>query len=243
MRIGIPAANNNGLDSMISGHFGKTPFYAFVNVEGNVIKECEIVGNPFLQHSPGQIPGWIHENKVNLMIVQGIGTRAISFFDSYGIKVGKAAGNSVREVLDEYFKGSLSEDDLGCNHTHDHDHHDHDDGHDCKKAYGTIAITVQGDSLNSQIDERFGRGRFLAVIDGETGAVNVSENIVTEEHGVGPNMIAALAEKGVKTVIVKSLGKNATEAAQSAGIKAYLGEDTTGTENLKKLWSGELKAL
>ncbi|HPJ88547.1 MAG TPA: NifB/NifX family molybdenum-iron cluster-binding protein [Thermotogota bacterium] len=245
MKIGIPAATNNGLDSIISGHFGKTPFFAFVIVEDNEIKEYEIVRNPFEQHSPGQIPGWVSENGVKLMIVQGIGARAISFFEGYGIKVGKGYGETVREVLNEYFKGTLSEDDLSCNHSHEHhDHHeDHEEGHTCKKDYGNIAITVQENSLNSMIDERFGRGKYLVIIDGDTGAVEITENIVNEEHGVGPAMIATLAEKGVKSVIVKSLGKNATDAAEAAGIRAFFGEDTTGTENLKKLWNGELKQL
>jgi predicted Fe-Mo cluster-binding NifX family protein len=244
MRIGIPTTTDNGLESLVSEHFGRTAYYAFVDVEGKEIKKYQLVKNPFKQHNPGQIPGWINKNGVNLMVIQGIGVRAISSFEGYGIKVAKANGNTVKETLDEYFKGILSEDDLGCNHDHeDGNHHENEEGHDCKKTYGTIAITVQENSLNSQIDERFGRGKYLAVIDGLTGSVEVSENVVTEAHGVGPSMIAALAKKGVKTVIVKSLGKNATDAAEAAGIKAFIGEDTTGTENLKKLWNGDLKRL
>ena len=38
MRIAIPCSNNNGLESEISMHFGRSPYYAFVDVEGNKIK-------------------------------------------------------------------------------------------------------------------------------------------------------------------------------------------------------------
>jgi predicted Fe-Mo cluster-binding NifX family protein len=47
MRIAISAESNNGLDSTIAQHFGRCPYFAFVDIEGNEIKGINILENPF----------------------------------------------------------------------------------------------------------------------------------------------------------------------------------------------------
>ncbi len=34
-RIALSAEDNSGLEGMLSAHFGRCPFYTFVNVEGD----------------------------------------------------------------------------------------------------------------------------------------------------------------------------------------------------------------
>ncbi len=56
MKIAVPSANDRGLDSEVSSHFGRTPFYTIVNVEDGEIREVEVIKNPFVEHSPGDVP-------------------------------------------------------------------------------------------------------------------------------------------------------------------------------------------
>lgn len=243
MKIGIPVDENKGLDSRLSEHFGRTPFYVFVDVDNGAITKHEQVKNPFEQHSPGQIPAWVHENGVKLMIVQGIGTRAISFFNEFGIQVIKGNCELAGDCVKEYLAGNTLDEDPACNHDHDSHEHQPTNEQPCKKKYGTVAISLQEKSLDSVIDDRFARGKIIAIINGETSKVDFIDNNPKEEHGVGPKIIGMLSEKGVNTVIAKSLGQNASLAAQEAGIKVKQAVNGTGTNNLLKLWNEELNNL
>ena len=242
MKIGIPVVNEKGLDSTLSEHFGRTPFYLFAEVENNKIDNYELVRNPFEQHGPGQIPVWVKENGVDIMIVKGIGSRATSFFSNLGIKVVNATGDNAKVCIEDFLSGKRDDTDPGCNHNHTHDHH-HGSDDECKKQYGVVALTLKDKSLDAPIDERFARGKTICIINGENGSIEFIDNNPEEEHGVGPKMIGFLSSKGVNTIIAKSLGQNATTAANETGMKTYEAVDGTGNDNLQKLWNGELKAL
>ena len=243
MKIGIPVVNEKGLDSTLSEHFGRTPFYIFAEVENNIIDKYELIRNPFEQHGPGQIPVWVKENGLDTMIVKGIGSRAIGFFSNLGIKVVKATGDTAKVCIEDYLSGKMDDTDPGCNHNDSHEHHHHGTDENCKKKYGVIALTLIDKSLEASIDERFARGNYICILNGENGVIEFLENNPKEEHGVGPKMIGFLSNKGVNTIIAKSLGQNATTAANEMGMKTYEGIDGTGNENLQKLWNGELKPL
>ena len=243
MKIGIPVIDEKGLDSTLSEHFGRTPFYLFVEVENNQIHKYDLVKNPFEQHGPGQIPTWVKENDVDTMIVKGIGSRAIGFFSNLDINVVKATGNRAKDCIEDYLSGKTDDTDPSCNHNHSDVHHHHGSEDTCKKKHGVVAMTLKDKSLDSQIDERFARGEYIAIINGENGTIEFLENKPEEEHGVGPKMIGFLSNKGVNTLIAKSLGQNATTAAKESGMKTYEAIDGTGNDNLQKLWSGELKVL
>jgi predicted Fe-Mo cluster-binding NifX family protein len=201
-----------------------------------------LVRNPFEQHDPGQIPLWVKENDVDTMIVKGIGSRAIGFFSDLGITVVKATGDNAKVCIEDYLSGKTDDTDPGCNHNHSHEHH-HRSEDECKKQYGVVAVTLQDKSLDAPVDERFARGKYICIFNGENGSIEFLDNNPEEEHGVGPKMIGFLSNKGVNTIIAKSLGQNATIAAKEAGMKTYEAVDGTGNENFQKLWSGELKAL
>lgn len=243
MKLGIPVINEKGLNSTLSEHFGRTPFYLFVDIVNGQIDTYDLVRNPFEQHGPGQIPSWVQSKGVDTMIVSGIGTRAIGFFTSLGITVVKATGETAKECIDDYLSGKTDDSDPACNHYHHHDHEHHSEDNSCKKKYGIIALTVKDKSLDSQIDERFARGKIIAIVNSETGSIEYLDNNPEEEHGVGPKIIGFLANKDVNTIIAKTLGQNATIAANEAGMKVFEAVIGTGNENLQKLWNGELKTL
>jgi predicted Fe-Mo cluster-binding NifX family protein len=108
MRIAISADDNNGLDSVVSPHFGRCPHYILAEVEGQEVKAVQTVDNPYYgQHAPGQVPGFIHSQGVHVMLTGGMGRRAIIFFDQYGVEAVTGASGTVRHALESYLGGQL----------------------------------------------------------------------------------------------------------------------------------------
>ncbi len=132
MRIAISAEDGGGLDSQVSHHFGRCPYFTLVDLEGEAIQGVEVVENPHLSsHGPGKVPAFIQSQGAEVMISGGMGRRALAFFEEYGIKPATGASGSVRAAVDQYLQGSLSE--AGpCRQSVEHGHghgHDHEHGH------------------------------------------------------------------------------------------------------------------
>jgi len=108
MRIAISADNQNGLDSVVSPHFGRCPFYILVDVEDHEVKAVNAVDNPhYGQHAPGVVPSFIHSQGVDVMLTGGMGGRAIAFFEQLGIEAVTGASGTVRRALELYLGGQL----------------------------------------------------------------------------------------------------------------------------------------
>ncbi len=108
MRIAVSADDNNGLDSVVSPHFGRCPYYILVDLEGQEVKQVNTVENLYYgQHQPGQVPGFIHDQGANVMLTGGMGRRAITFFQQYGIQAVTGASGTVRHALEQYLGGGL----------------------------------------------------------------------------------------------------------------------------------------
>ncbi len=109
MRIVISADTNNGIDSVVAGHFGRCPFFALVDLEGNEVTEVNVVDNPFYRnHEPGQVPGFIQSQGANVMLAGGMGRRAVTFFEQMNIEAATGASGTVRQAVENYLGGSLS---------------------------------------------------------------------------------------------------------------------------------------
>jgi len=126
MRIAISAENNNGLDSTVAQHFGRCPYFALVEIEENEIKGINILENPFFSgHEVGQVPGFIHEQGVDVMLSGGMGGRAIQFFTQFGIDIATGASGTVKQAVDEFLAGNLRGT-APCAESVEHGHgHDH----------------------------------------------------------------------------------------------------------------------
>jgi len=108
MRIAISADNWNGLDSVISPHFGRCPHYILVDVDGHEVKAVHVVDNPYYgQHSPWMVPDFIHSHGVDVMLTGGMGRRAIAFFEQLGVEAVSGASGTVRRALELYLGGQL----------------------------------------------------------------------------------------------------------------------------------------
>jgi predicted Fe-Mo cluster-binding NifX family protein len=107
-RIALACDNGFGLESSISSHFGRCPFYVLVDVEDNQIFGFKIVDNPhFPNHQQGVIPQFIHSQKANVMVAGGMGPRAIDLFTQFGIDVATGAQGKVRDVVEAYLRGEI----------------------------------------------------------------------------------------------------------------------------------------
>ena len=110
MKIAVTAENNKWLDSTVAQHFGHAPYFILVDVEKTEITATVSIANPFAEkHQPGEIPGFIKEQNVDVLLSGGMGGRAIQFFEEYGIKTATGASGTVRQTIENYLGGSLTE--------------------------------------------------------------------------------------------------------------------------------------
>jgi predicted Fe-Mo cluster-binding NifX family protein len=108
MRIAVSADNKNGLDSIVNPHFGRCPHYILVDVEGHDVTGVQEMDSPFYgHHQPGQVPGFIHSLGAQVMLAGGMGGRAITFFEQYGIEGVTGASGTVRQSVELYLGGEL----------------------------------------------------------------------------------------------------------------------------------------
>ena len=108
-----------------------------------------------------------------------------------------------------------------------------------------IAFTTQGQDLDSPMDPRFGRTRFLLLLDDETGNVQATDNSEADEaaHGAGPKTVQKLVELGAQVLVTgNGPGGTAAEALKHTGIEIYVGAgDMSVQEAIDAYKNGELK--
>jgi predicted Fe-Mo cluster-binding NifX family protein len=108
MRIAVSADENRGLDSAVSPHFGRCPYFVLVDVEGQQVQAAETVPNPYYgNHQSGQVPAFIHSQGAEVMLTGGMGGRAVQFFQQYGIQAVTGADGTARHSVQRFLDGTL----------------------------------------------------------------------------------------------------------------------------------------
>jgi predicted Fe-Mo cluster-binding NifX family protein len=70
-----------------------------------------------------------------------------------------------------------------------------------------VAITSTGNSLDSTIDQRFGRCAFFVIYDTETGGVEILPNPNRDaQEGAGPASVQLVASRDVRKIISGEFG-------------------------------------
>jgi predicted Fe-Mo cluster-binding NifX family protein len=150
MRIAVSADNNNGLDSVVSPHFGRCPNFVLVDMEGPEVKAVNVIDNPhYSSHQPGQVPAFINSHEANVMLTGGMGRRAIMYFEQFGIQPVTGAAGTVRQSLERYLGGAL-QGAAPCRESVEHAH-GHDDGAYEKDEIGRLK--EEAEMLRQQLDE------------------------------------------------------------------------------------------
>lgn len=106
-----------------------------------------------------------------------------------------------------------------------------------------IALITKDRSLDSDLDIRFARGNFILIYNTENGAHDFIKNDTENSHGAGPKMIECIVKNGVDAIIAHSLGKNAFDAANAAGMKVFESSGGNAIENIKKMTENVLHEL
>lgn len=108
-RIAFACEDDMGLESELSAHFGRCPYYTIVAVEGNELVKSEVLKNPYFNnHQPGAVPNFIRSQNVDVMIAGGMGPRAIDLFNQFGIEVATGVQGQVKNVAIAYLDGRIS---------------------------------------------------------------------------------------------------------------------------------------
>lgn len=83
-----------------------------------------------------------------------------------------------------------------------------------------LVIPSSNNTLESMMDERFGRARYFLIYDTNTDEHQFLENTwLNQQHGVGVRTSSVLAERGVNRVIAPHIGPKAGDILRSSGIE------------------------
>jgi predicted Fe-Mo cluster-binding NifX family protein len=156
MRIAVSADNKQGLDSVVSPHFGRCPHFVLVDLDGDNVGEVREVDNPYYgNHQPGQVPAFIASLEANVMLTGGMGGRAITFFEQYGIEGVTGAYGTVRQSVERYLGGQL-QGAAPCAESQEHGHGDLPAEGQYEKDE-LARLREEADALRRQLDEVEGR--------------------------------------------------------------------------------------
>jgi predicted Fe-Mo cluster-binding NifX family protein len=104
-----------------------------------------------------------------------------------------------------------------------------------------ICITSQGETLESQVDPRFGRCACFIIVDPDTLDFEaVSNEAAGMSGGAGIQSAQLVSEKGVEAVVTGNCGPNAFRTLNAAGIKVYTGASGMVKDAVERYKRGEL---
>jgi predicted Fe-Mo cluster-binding NifX family protein len=108
MRVCFPVRNNEGLDSTVFNHFGSAPMFAVVDAVSDTVST---ISNGDRHHTHGGCNPLkaLDNQKIDAVVVGGIGAGALSRLNQAGIKVYRAQSKTVSENLTLYQDNGLSE--------------------------------------------------------------------------------------------------------------------------------------
>lgn len=110
MHLCIPTESDDGLEARVSDHFGRAPYFTFIDT---------VKGEPVPMANPGHEtmhpPDFVLGQKPDAVVVKGMGRGAYGRFDAAGVRVLKTEEATVEETLAAAREGrldALSEEEL-----------------------------------------------------------------------------------------------------------------------------------
>ena len=108
MKVCIPTQTNIGEQAEVHGHFGSAPYFTIYDMQEDT---CEIVDNSNQHHAHGTCHplSALDGKSINAVICSGMGKRAIEKLNEAGIRVFRASGAKVEEIVKDSRDGDLEE--------------------------------------------------------------------------------------------------------------------------------------
>lgn len=109
-----------------------------------------------------------------------------------------------------------------------------------------VAISAQDNHIDSLVDPRFGRARWLIVADSHTGEWRANDNAANADAGGGAGTLAAstMTAQGAQALITGNIGPKAHKALTTGEIVIYqVGNGVIVRDALDALGRDELTAV
>jgi predicted Fe-Mo cluster-binding NifX family protein len=109
-RIAVPSMQEGGLDGKRSGHFGHCDTFTLIDVKDGTIEKISTIANETHVQGGCMVPvNLLASNKVNALIVGGIGMRPLMGFRQVGIDVYHDDQRpDIRPVVEDLIAGKLT---------------------------------------------------------------------------------------------------------------------------------------
>lgn len=92
-----------------------------------------------------------------------------------------------------------------------------------------VAVTAQGPEATSPVDTRFGRAKWIVIVDTDTGETQAHDNKLnlTLAQGAGIQTGQNIANLEADAVITGNLGPNAYKTLAAANVQIFLASGET----------------
>ena len=121
MKICFPVQKDEGIESSVYNHFGSAPMFVVIDTD---TKDLATISNQDQHHSHGACNPMkaLDNQKVDAIVVGGIGAGALTRLNGMGIRVHRSQAETIRENMEMFVSRSLPELTVqGCCGGHSHD--------------------------------------------------------------------------------------------------------------------------
>ena len=108
MKICFPVQNDKGMESTVYNHFGSAPMFVVHDTDTNTLA---IINNRDQHHAHGSCNPMkaLDNQKVDAIVVGGIGAGALTRLNQMGIRVHRAQAETIRENISLFSSQNLPE--------------------------------------------------------------------------------------------------------------------------------------
>jgi predicted Fe-Mo cluster-binding NifX family protein len=107
-----------------------------------------------------------------------------------------------------------------------------------------IAVSATGNTMDSQMDQRFGRAASFILVQTETMEFEALDNTAAASAGgAGISAAQMIADKDVKALITGNVGPNAMNVLKAASIEIYKGLNASVQKNVEQFNQGALEKI
>jgi len=112
MKIILPVGDNNGVDSVVFGHFGSAPFFAIFDTDSQMVNITVNDGSVH-EHGSCMPVAALQGLDAGAVLCKGMGMRAANNLIAGGIKPYIVDADTVADAINEYKSGNITELDAG----------------------------------------------------------------------------------------------------------------------------------